>query len=83
MSNLTLFDVDDLLRAALRVRAAKHGRSPEDEACAILREALRPETCTNNNDVAGWEEFFCSVPPVPEDFMAERASQEQPAREIF
>lgn len=83
MSSLTLCNIDDLLRAALRIRAAEHGRSPEDEACEILREALRSETRPKKDYAADWEGFFHAVPPVPEDFMAERASQEQPPRENF
>jgi antitoxin VapB len=30
-----------------------------------------------------WDEFFLNGPQVSEDFMAERASQEQPEREVF
>jgi plasmid stability protein len=37
---LTIRDFDDDLKAGLRVRAAKHGRSMEAEVRAILRSAL-------------------------------------------
>ena len=40
MATLTIRDLDDELRAQLRVRAARHGRSMEAEVRAILREAL-------------------------------------------
>lgn len=40
MATLTIRDFDDELKAALRVRAAKHGRSMEAEVRAILRSAL-------------------------------------------
>jgi plasmid stability protein len=40
MATLTIRDVDDDLRAELRVRAARHGRSMEAEVRAILREAV-------------------------------------------
>jgi len=30
-----------------------------------------------------WDSFFHDSPRVPDDFMAERASQEQPEREAF
>ena len=40
MATLTIRDLDDELRAQLRVRAARHGRSMEAEIRAILREAL-------------------------------------------
>jgi len=40
MATLTIRDLDDDLKAALRVRAAQHGRSMEAEVRAILRAAL-------------------------------------------
>jgi plasmid stability protein len=40
MATLTIRDLDDELRARLRVRAAEHGRSMEAEVRAILAEAL-------------------------------------------
>lgn len=40
MATLTIRDLDDDLKAALRVRAAKHGRSMESEVREILRTTL-------------------------------------------
>ncbi|MCY4615426.1 MAG: plasmid stabilization protein [Chloroflexi bacterium] len=40
MTSITLHDLDDVVAARLRVRAAKHGRTVEQEACAVLRDAL-------------------------------------------
>ncbi|RZQ59950.1 FitA-like ribbon-helix-helix domain-containing protein [Amycolatopsis suaedae] len=40
MANLTIRDFDDGLKAELRVRAARNGRSMEAEVRAILTEAL-------------------------------------------
>lgn len=40
MATLTIRDFDDELKAGLRMRAAKHGRSMEAEVRAILRSAL-------------------------------------------
>ena len=40
MTSITLHDLDDVVAARLRVRAAKRGRTLEQEACAILRDAL-------------------------------------------
>ncbi|HWS94430.1 MAG TPA: plasmid stabilization protein [Mycobacterium sp.] len=40
MATLTIRDFDDELKAALRVRAAMHGRSMEAEVREILRAAL-------------------------------------------
>jgi antitoxin FitA len=42
MANLTIRKLDDILKAKLRVRAAAHGRSIEEEARDILRQALCP-----------------------------------------
>jgi len=45
MASLTIRDFDDDLKAALRVRAAEHGRSMESEVREILRAVLeRPST---------------------------------------
>jgi plasmid stability protein len=40
MASMTIRDIDDRLKARLRVQAAQHGRSMEDEARDILRTAL-------------------------------------------
>ncbi|MEU0463854.1 plasmid stabilization protein [Amycolatopsis sp. NPDC006131] len=45
MATLTIRDLDDDLKAALRVRAAEHGRSMEAEVRDILRSVLtRPSS---------------------------------------
>jgi antitoxin FitA len=43
MSQMTIRNVDDALKRLLRVRAAHNGRSMEEEARQILREALTSE----------------------------------------
>ncbi|MDE0160147.1 MAG: hypothetical protein OXL98_00285 [Acidimicrobiaceae bacterium] len=40
MASITVRNLDDEVKARLRVRAAGHGRSMEEEARAILREAV-------------------------------------------
>lgn len=40
---MTIRNIDDRLKARLRVQAAQHGRSMEDEARDILRAALSAE----------------------------------------
>lgn len=40
MTTMTIRNIDDALNARLRVQAAQHGRSMEDEARDILRTAL-------------------------------------------
>lgn len=41
MATLTIRNVDEDLKATLRIRAAMHGQSMEEELRSILRQALR------------------------------------------
>ena len=43
MAVMTIRNIDDAIKARLRVRAAMHGRSMEDEARDILSSALATE----------------------------------------
>lgn len=54
MATMTIRNLDDDLKARLRVRAAKHGRSMEEEARCLLREALsaKPKTGSGADLVA-------------------------------
>lgn len=40
MATLTIRKLDDELKASLRLQAARHGQSMEEEARCILRQAL-------------------------------------------
>lgn len=44
MTSITIRNLDEGLKARLRVRAAEHGRSMEEEARVILRGALSNES---------------------------------------
>lgn len=44
MASLTIRDLDDALKQRLRIRAAHHDRSMEEEARQILRAALADPT---------------------------------------
>lgn len=45
MASITIRNLDDAVKAQLRMRAARHGRSMEDEARVILRAVLdQPNT---------------------------------------
>ncbi len=46
MSTMTIRNIDEALKSRLRVRAAIHGKSMEEEARDILRAALSAETPT-------------------------------------
>lgn len=43
MATMTIRNLEDDLKTRLRMRAAQHGRSMEEEARSILRSALRAE----------------------------------------
>lgn len=43
MASITIRNLDDTLKSRLRIQAAVHGRSMEDEARDILRSALSQE----------------------------------------
>lgn len=43
MASITIRRIEDRMKAGLRVRAARHGRSMEEEARDILRAALAAE----------------------------------------
>ncbi|MFW5660348.1 MAG: FitA-like ribbon-helix-helix domain-containing protein [Oceanicaulis sp.] len=48
MASITIRNLDEATKRRLRVRAAAHGRSMEEEARRILREAVAEATPTRN-----------------------------------
>jgi plasmid stability protein len=52
MARLIIQDLDDELLTRLRQRAARHGRSPEEEATTILGAALEEEKPAPEGDLA-------------------------------
>jgi len=49
MASVTIRNLDEKTKARLRVRAARHGRSMEEEARTLLRTALREDTVAGVN----------------------------------
>jgi plasmid stability protein len=49
MASITIRNLDEKTKARLRVRAAQHGRSMEEEARTLLRVALRDDIATPGN----------------------------------
>ena len=49
MASITIRKLDERTKARLRVRAAQHGRSMEEEARTLLRAALRDEVAPGGN----------------------------------
>ena len=52
MASLTIRKLDETLKSRLRMRAAAHGRSMEEEARVILREALEQHPPRTLADIA-------------------------------
>ena len=48
MANITIRNLDDHVKTRLRVRAARHHRSMEEEARIILRDAVKRGPSTRN-----------------------------------
>ncbi len=48
MASITIRNLDDDVKPRLRVRAANHGRSMEEEARLILREAVGRKPSSRN-----------------------------------
>ena len=48
MATITIRQLDDKVKARLRIRAAQHGRSMEEEAREILRSALHSPASGRN-----------------------------------
>ena len=49
MASMTIRNLDDSLKRRLRVRAAEHGKSMEEEAREILRSALSQEASPSSS----------------------------------
>jgi len=48
MASITIRNLDDGLKRRLRIRAAEHGRSMEEEAREILRQTIREPVTPGN-----------------------------------
>lgn len=68
MASLTIKNLDESLKSQLRQRAARHGRSMEAEARAILAEVLSAPVVAQNLAVAihrRFESIGVEVLPIP------------------
>jgi plasmid stability protein len=61
MATITIRNLKDELKTRLRVRAAHHGRSMEDEARDILRVALSSESHTSRDLVESIRRRFTAI----------------------
>lgn len=62
MAQLLVRDIEGEVVRELKVRAARHGRSAEEEHRQILREALRP-----GESARSLKELLLAMPDVGED----------------
>jgi plasmid stability protein len=58
LAGITIRQLDEKLKRRLRLRAAQHGRSMEEEARDILRAALNQETVSPPNLGTALHELF-------------------------
>ncbi|MCL4795118.1 MAG: hypothetical protein KJZ84_21750 [Bryobacteraceae bacterium] len=58
MATLTIRKLDERLKARLRIRAARHGRSMEEEARVILKSGLDRQEPPPGNPAAAIREIF-------------------------
>ncbi|MDB5481983.1 MAG: hypothetical protein JWO83_3036 [Caulobacteraceae bacterium] len=61
MASITIRNLDDSLKTRLRVRAAVHGRSMEEEARDILRSSLAREPTAPGNLAAAIRARFAPL----------------------
>jgi plasmid stability protein len=76
VASITIRNLDEPLKARLRIQAAMHGRSMEDEARDILRTALSQERAPPANLAAAIRARFAplggvDLPEVPREPMRE------------
>ena len=61
MASITIRNLDDDIKVRLRIRAAEHGRSMEEEARIVLRDAVSPEPPEEQNLARAIRARFASV----------------------
>jgi antitoxin FitA len=61
MTSITIRNLDEPLKARLRIQAATHGRSMEDEARDILRTALNKQAAPPANLAATIRARFAPI----------------------
>ena len=78
MPSITIRNLKDELKTRLRVRAAHHGRSMEDEARDILRVALSSESHTSRDLVESIRRRFTAVGGIELDLPPREPMREPP-----
>ena len=78
MANISIRKLDDGVKRRLRLRAAHHGRSMEDEARHILRAALAEMPAEPRNLAAAVRKRFAPLGGVELDIPAGDAMRKPP-----
>lgn len=78
MASITIGNLDDIIEQQLRIRAAEHGRSMEEEARDILSAAVGEGRATRNL-AAAIRARITSVGPVDLELPQTEAMREPPA----
>lgn len=78
MASITIRNLKDELKTRLRVRAAHHGRSMEDEARDILRVALSSENHTSSDLVESIRRRFTAIGGIDLDLPPREPMREPP-----
>jgi plasmid stability protein len=78
MASITIRRLDDALKSRLRIRAAVHGRSMEDEAREILRSTLSRESPLRGNLAAAIRARFAPLGGVDLPFPEREPLREPP-----
>lgn len=78
MASMTIRDMDPELKARLRVRAAKHGRSMEEEVRVILRATVAEESSRAPNLADAIRKRFRAFGGVELDLPAREPMREPP-----
>lgn len=79
MASITIRNLDDTLKSRLRIQAAVHGRSMEDEARDILRSALSREPTRKGNLVASIRARFAPLGGVELSVIPREPTREPPS----
>ena len=78
MASITIRNLDETLKARLRVRAARQGRSMEEEVREILKAALEEGESPSQNLVEAVRRRFAEVAGVELDTPAREPIREPP-----
>jgi len=78
MAQITVFNIDDDVKAKLQLRARRHGRSTEEEVRDILRNAVKDEGGTRVGLGSRISEIFAGL-GFEDDIPEQRGQPARPA----